>query len=148
MQTRFLWVSLILLVFPAREKGFVEAGHYYVYSCPLHRAVSSSCSSIRKRYAPYGIRHTFIKIGSTCYDWGIWNYPRQIDCNDSALSCCYRFKRLERRQFTWCADDISEFETAWRNEGKNYNLFTWNCQIYSDKMSEFLETCDTSRLFE
>ena len=48
---------------------------FTVLTCPLDFLSKRKCN---KRgwlpYAPYGLQHTFIKIGNTCYDWGDWDY--------------------------------------------------------------------------
>ncbi|XP_060563563.1 uncharacterized protein LOC132722959 [Ruditapes philippinarum] len=159
MEKWFLYVSLILLVFPARDTGFAQATMYLLYSCPLRSSESSlssssssssnDCPSSRKRdiYIPYGIRHTYIQIGSRCHDWGNWNYPRNISCSSTELYCCVQTNNLESFGWTLCADRIREFESAWTNVGRSYSATSWNCQVYSDKMKEFLDTCDVTGLF-
>ena len=62
---------------------------YSIYSCPLD-IFGKKC---RKRgwlpYAPYGIKHTYLKIGNTCYDWGDWNYVvRKCYCK-TLIFCGY-----------------------------------------------------------
>ncbi|XP_060593895.1 uncharacterized protein LOC132748330 [Ruditapes philippinarum] len=109
---------------------------------------SSNCQSRRKRDIPYGIRHTYIQIGSICYDWGNWNYPRRSKCNCRELECCVQKKRLETFGHTSCAHRISEFESAWVDQGRRYRPYSWNCQVYTTKMMEFLNTCNVTATFE
>ncbi|XP_060571677.1 uncharacterized protein LOC132729853 [Ruditapes philippinarum] len=151
MQPWFLYVSLILLGFPARVTGFREK-IYVLYACPLSLSLESykalSRRGIRynsRTYAPYGLNHTYIAIKSTCYDWGTWNYPRRINCMDEAL--CDQNRTAITFGFTTCAHRISEFECAWRNVGRDFDWNSWNCQVYTDKMKEFLESCDATSLF-
>ncbi|XP_060563568.1 uncharacterized protein LOC132722963 [Ruditapes philippinarum] len=154
MKTWFLYFSLILLVFPARETGFAEATTYTLYSCPLSlwsslfsSSISKDCSSSRKKGIPYGIRHTYIQIGTKCYDWGDWNYPRVTSCYGSALSCCVQKRRYVKSGTTSCAYRIDEFNSAWRDQGRKYHFWSWNCQVYSDKMIKFLNTCNVNAPF-
>ncbi|XP_060563572.1 uncharacterized protein LOC132722968 [Ruditapes philippinarum] len=116
--------------------GVAEATHFYVYSCPLSSSASflsssnsKDCPSSGKRDIPYGIRHTYIQIGSKCYDWGDWNNPRVSDCNGSTLSCCVQKRRYESSGTTSCANRITNFESAWRSQGKSYSVYSWNCQV-------------------
>ncbi|XP_060592475.1 uncharacterized protein LOC132747166 [Ruditapes philippinarum] len=157
MNTLFLYFSLILLVFPARETGFAQAQVHYkrsftLYSCPLRYLASSSSnraclSSSSSSNFPYGLRHTYIQIGHRCHDWGDWNYPRNIDCSHADLHCCVETSHHEFTEETWCAYRILEFEVAWWNQNRNYNIIYRNCQIYSRKMAEFLRNCNLSEVF-
>lgn len=129
-----------------RKKGGYKASgtstEFGVYTCPLDGLAKKKCA---KRgllpYAPYGIKHTFIKLGDRCYEWGNWNYPRHLKCTDDVVACCYELAVRNYRGITKCAERIGEFENAWKNKGKKYGWWSWNCQRYTNAMKDFLNKC-------
>ncbi|XP_053401530.1 uncharacterized protein LOC128557663 [Mercenaria mercenaria] len=127
--------------------GVAEATTFHVYSCPLSSTASSLSSSSNKdcssskRDLDYGISHTYLQIESTCYDWGNWNYPRHLSCDDQALACCVQTSTRQTSRTTSCPDRVGEFEVAWTNKGIRYGFLRWNCQRFTNRLSDFLTQC-------
>ncbi|XP_053401531.1 uncharacterized protein LOC128557664 [Mercenaria mercenaria] len=140
-------MKILLLFVLTALCGVAEATTFYLYSCPLSSSASSlsssgnkDCSS-SKRDIDHGFVHTYLQIGSTCYDWGNWNYPRHLPCDDQGLACCVQTKSFINSRTTSCADRVGEFEVAWTNKGIRYDFLAWNCQRFTNMLFKFLASC-------
>ncbi|XP_045194576.1 uncharacterized protein LOC123550207 [Mercenaria mercenaria] len=142
-------MKIVLLFVLMAFSGVTEAIFYffYEYSCPLRSSGSSLSSSNNKdcasskRDVHHGWSHTYIQIGSMCYDWGNWNYPRHLPCDDEQLACCVREKSLARPGTSRCVDRVGEFEAAWTRDGISYDGLFWNCQRFTTLLYKFLTEC-------
>lgn len=54
---------------------------------------------------------------------------RHVLCSDPEIECCVEDAKKERSGTSYCADRALEFVDAWNEDGTEYNVVDWNCQV-------------------